>query len=71
MGKLDIKPFEEAAKRKFSDEVNEKAMTKKKLSNKVKSKAIEWCSKWDKCLSDPSWHPFKFVTDNKGNSKVQ
>ncbi|RHN60281.1 putative XS domain-containing protein [Medicago truncatula] len=64
MGKLDIKPFEEAAKRKFSDEVNEKAMTKKKLSNKVKSKANEWCSKWDEYLSDPSWHPFKFVTDN-------
>lgn len=68
MGELDIKPFLEAAKRKFSVEVNEKAATRRE---KVQMKAIEWCSKWDECLKDPSWHPFKVVTDKEGNAKVQ
>ena len=71
MGKLDIKPFVEAAKRKFSDEVNENATTKKFFYDEVQSKAIEWHSMWDECLRDPSWHPFKVVTDKEGNSKVQ
>jgi len=71
MGELDIKPFKEAAKRKFSDEMNEKAVTKREFSEKVQMKAIEWCSKWDDCVKDPSWHPFKVVTDKEGNSKVQ
>jgi hypothetical protein len=73
MGELDIKPFLEAAKRKFSNEMNEKAATKtkRKLSEAEKIKAIEWCSKWEDCVKDPSWHPFKVVTDKEGNSKVQ
>lgn len=71
MGELDIKPFQEAAKRKISDEMNEKAVTKREFSEKVQMKAIEWCSKWDGCVKDPSWHPFKVVTDREGNSKVQ
>ncbi|RHN75995.1 putative XS domain-containing protein [Medicago truncatula] len=70
MGEVDIKPFLEAAKRKISDEMNEKAATKRKLSEAGKMKAIEWCSKWDDCVKDPSWHPFKVVTDKEGNSKV-
>jgi hypothetical protein len=68
MGKLAIKPFEEAAKKKFSDEVN--AETKRKISNKaLKAKAEELCSQWEEYLKDPNWHPFKIITDN-GNSKV-
>ncbi|CAJ2660908.1 unnamed protein product [Trifolium pratense] len=69
MGKLDIKPFEEAAERKLSDDVNMKAATKTKLSSEVKLKAIEWCSQWEEYLKDPSWHPFKIVIDKEGNSK--
>jgi len=71
MGELEIKPFLEAAKRKYSDEVNEKKATKAQLREKWQLKAIEWCSKWDDCLKDPSWHPFKVVTDKEGKSKVQ
>lgn len=68
MGELEIKPFLEAAKRKFSDEVNEKKATKAQLREKWQLKAIEWCSKWDDCLKDPSWHPFKVETDKDGKS---
>jgi len=71
MGEVDIKPFLEAGKRKISDEMNEKGATKRKLLEAGKMKAIEWCSKWDDCVKDPSWHPFKVVTDKEGNSKVQ
>ncbi|CAJ2660872.1 factor of DNA methylation 4-like [Trifolium pratense] len=69
MGDIDIKPFEEAAERKLSDDVNMKAATKRKLSYEVKLKAIEWCSQWEEHLKDPSWHPFKIVIDKEGNSK--
>ncbi|GAU17326.1 hypothetical protein TSUD_110430 [Trifolium subterraneum] len=64
MGKLAIKPFEEAAKRKFSDEVNVKPATKKTISNEAK----ELRSHWEQYLRDPKWHPFKIVLD-KGNPK--
>jgi len=72
MDNLDIEPFLEAAKRKFFDEVNEKARpTKKnKVYEEVQLKAVEWCSKWDEYLKDPSWHPFKIVVDKEGSSKV-
>ncbi|GAU17325.1 hypothetical protein TSUD_110420 [Trifolium subterraneum] len=69
MGDIDIKPFEEAAERKLSDDVNLKAATKRKLSYEVKLKANEWCSQWEEYLKDPSWHPFKIVIDKEGNSK--
>ncbi|XP_057436898.1 factor of DNA methylation 4 [Lotus japonicus] len=56
MGDLDGKPFIKAAKRKFSgDDVN--------------IKAVEFCSEWEDYLRDPSWHPFKILTDKEGKSK--
>ncbi|XP_058762137.1 factor of DNA methylation 4-like [Vicia villosa] len=68
MGDLDIKPFEEASKRKFPAEGNGKA-AQRKLADERKMKASQWCSQWDGYLRDPSWHPFKIVTDKEGNSK--
>jgi hypothetical protein len=64
MGELDMKPFVEAPERKFSNDANMKAASKRKL------KASEWCAKWDEYLRDPSWHPFKIEIDKEGNSKV-
>ncbi|PNY00788.1 XH/XS domain protein [Trifolium pratense] len=55
IGELPIKPFLEAAKRKFSDEAHVKAM--------------EWFSKWDEHIRDCNWLPFKIVIDKEGNSK--
>ncbi|XP_058748346.1 factor of DNA methylation 4-like [Vicia villosa] len=66
MGELDIKPFVEASKRKFPAEGNGRA-AQRKLVEERKKKANEWCKKWD--VRDPSWHPFKIVTDKEGNSK--
>ncbi|CAI8611722.1 unnamed protein product [Vicia faba] len=68
MGDLDIKPFEEASKRKFPAEGNGKA-AQRKLADERKMKAIQWCSQCEDYLRDPSWHPFKIVTDKEGNSK--
>ncbi|XP_050883996.1 factor of DNA methylation 4 [Lathyrus oleraceus] len=68
MGELDIKPFMDASKRKFPDEGNGKA-AHRKLADERRVKAIQWCSQWDGYLRDPSWHPFKIVTDKEGNSK--
>ncbi|XP_058777000.1 factor of DNA methylation 4-like [Vicia villosa] len=68
MGELDIKPFEEASKKKFPAEGNGKA-AQRKLADERNMKAIQWCSQWDEYLRDPSWHPFKIVTDKEGNSK--
>ncbi|XP_057433590.1 factor of DNA methylation 4-like [Lotus japonicus] len=57
MGDLDsYKPFIEPAKRKFS-------------GDDVHIKAAEYCSQWGKYLRDPSWHPFKVVTDKEGKSE--
>ncbi|XP_045805551.1 factor of DNA methylation 4-like [Trifolium pratense] len=55
IGELPIKPFLEAAKRKFSDEAHVKAM--------------EWFSKWDEHIRDCNWLPLKIVIDKEGNSK--
>jgi hypothetical protein len=71
LGELDGKPFLEAAKRKISAEVNAKTATKRELFEEAKVKAMLWCTQWDEYLRDPSWHPFKVVTNKEGISKVQ
>lgn len=56
MGDLDIKPFQNACKQKFSpDEAMVQAST--------------LCSLWQDSLTDPNWHPFKVVTID-GDSQV-
>lgn len=57
MGELDIKPFTTATKRKFPKE-------------EAAEKAMVLCSQWEDYLRDPSWHPFKVIVDEGGNSKV-
>ncbi|WJX69592.1 hypothetical protein P8452_53813 [Trifolium repens] len=69
LGELDGKPFLEAAKRKISAEVNAKTATKRELFEEAKVKAMLWCTQWDEYLRDPSWHPFKVVTNKDGISK--
>ncbi|KAL5747852.1 hypothetical protein ACOSP7_024868 [Xanthoceras sorbifolium] len=56
MGALDHKPFCSVMNRKFPGE-------------EADVKAAELCSLWDDYLRDPSWHPFKIIVDNKGNTK--
>ncbi|XP_048229313.1 factor of DNA methylation 4 [Ricinus communis] len=56
MGELDGRPFHASAKRKFPDEDTD-------------VKAVELCSLWDHHLREPSWHPFKVITDETGNAK--
>ncbi|XVE69202.1 hypothetical protein DITRI_Ditri09bG0132700 [Diplodiscus trichospermus] len=46
MGELDPKPFLEAMKRRYNEELAEK-------------RASEVCSLWEEYLKDPDWHPFK------------
>lgn len=57
MGELDTKPFTTATKRKFPKE-------------EAAKKAMVLCSQWEEYLRDPSWHPFKIIVDEGGNSKV-
>ncbi|ONK62240.1 uncharacterized protein A4U43_C07F1810 [Asparagus officinalis] len=47
MGELDEKPFQNACKKKFQEDVDIKALT--------------LCSEWQEKLKNPSWHPFKIV----------
>ncbi|KAG8471492.1 hypothetical protein CXB51_036162 [Gossypium anomalum] len=56
MGEVDIKPFLVAAKRKYS-------------AKEADVKSAELCSLWQDYLRDPSWHPFKILTDKEGNCK--
>ncbi|XP_027343676.1 factor of DNA methylation 4 isoform X1 [Abrus precatorius] len=56
MGELDGMPFVKAAKGKFSDD-------------EVNVKAVELCSQWEDYLRDPSWFPFRVLTDKEGNAK--
>ncbi|GAV78267.1 XS domain-containing protein/XH domain-containing protein/zf-XS domain-containing protein [Cephalotus follicularis] len=56
MGELDGKPFHIAIKRKYSDK-------------DADEKAVEELSLWEDHLKDPSWHPFKIILDEKGNSE--
>lgn len=48
MGELDSRPFLEALKQKYNEEMAEE-------------KASELCSLWEEYLRDPEWQPFKFV----------
>ncbi|XP_028798727.1 protein INVOLVED IN DE NOVO 2 [Neltuma alba] len=48
MGELDNRPFLEAMKQKYNEEMAEE-------------RASELCSLWEEYLRDPEWHPFKFV----------
>ncbi|OMO67779.1 hypothetical protein CCACVL1_20320 [Corchorus capsularis] len=56
MGDLDAKPFVTAARSKFS-------------GKEAGEKAMELCSEWEDYLRDPSWHPFKILTDEEGKAK--
>ena len=58
MGELDGKVFVKAANRKFP-------------GGEVNLEAVKLCSEWETYLSDPSWHPFKILTDKEGKAKVQ
>ncbi|KAK5826500.1 hypothetical protein PVK06_021422 [Gossypium arboreum] len=48
MGELDGKPFLEAMKRRYNEELAEE-------------RASEMCSLWEEYLKDPDWHPFKRI----------
>ncbi|KAE8681191.1 Protein INVOLVED IN DE NOVO 2 [Hibiscus syriacus] len=48
MGELDSKPFLEAMKRRYNEELAEE-------------RASEICSLWEEYLKDPDWHPFKRI----------
>ncbi|TXG74083.1 hypothetical protein EZV62_002662 [Acer yangbiense] len=56
MGALDNKPFHSVMNRKFPWE-------------EADVKAVELSSLWEDYLRDPSWDPFQFIMDNKGNIK--
>ncbi|KAL6275842.1 hypothetical protein ACE6H2_019443 [Prunus campanulata] len=56
MGDLDEKPFQTATKKKYSEE-------------EADVKAVELCSLWQEHLRDPSWHPFRIITDKEGKTK--
>lgn len=57
MGELDEKPFHIAAESKFS-------------ATEAAEKAIELCSLWEDYLRDPSWHPFKVITDGENAKEI-
>ncbi|GMI86246.1 INVOLVED IN DE NOVO 2, RNA-DIRECTED DNA METHYLATION 12 [Hibiscus trionum] len=48
MGELDSKPFLEAMKQRYNEELAEE-------------RASEICSLWEEYLKDPDWHPFKRI----------
>ncbi|XP_022765144.1 protein INVOLVED IN DE NOVO 2 isoform X2 [Durio zibethinus] len=48
MGELDSKPFLEAMKRRYNEDLAEE-------------RASELCSLWEEFLKDPDWHPFKRI----------
>ncbi|BBH04786.1 XH/XS domain-containing protein [Prunus dulcis] len=56
MGDLDEKPFQTATKKKYSGE-------------EADVKAVELCSLWQEHLRDPSWYPFRIITDKEGKTK--
>lgn len=56
MGELDSKPFHEAMKRKYDE-------------NLAYERATELCTQWEEYLRDPEWHPIK-VVDVNGKHQV-
>ncbi|PNY03221.1 XH/XS domain protein [Trifolium pratense] len=57
IGELPVKPFLEAAKRKFSDDVHVKAM--------------EWCSQWNEHIRDRNLLPFKIEILDEEDEKMR
>lgn len=57
MGELDNRPFLEALKHKYNEEMAEE-------------KASELCSLWEEYLRDPGWQPFKFSDVNGKTREV-
>ncbi|XP_042465294.1 factor of DNA methylation 1-like isoform X2 [Zingiber officinale] len=51
MGELDVKAFQNVARKKFKSE-------------EADIKAAELCSSWQEEMKNPSWHPFKIVVTN-------
>ncbi|KAG6530458.1 hypothetical protein ZIOFF_012697 [Zingiber officinale] len=51
MGELDVKAFQNVARKKFKSE-------------EADIKAAELCSSWQQEMKNPSWHPFKIVVTN-------
>ncbi|TVU21897.1 hypothetical protein EJB05_31568 [Eragrostis curvula] len=56
MGELDEKPFANACKRKYG-------------RNDYEDKAAELASTWQEELKNPSWHPFKIISQADGENK--
>ena len=60
MADFDTKPFIGTTQR----------MPTLNFSERVKAKAMEVGSLWEENLKDPSWHPFKFIMDEEGKTRV-
>ncbi|XP_028769369.1 protein INVOLVED IN DE NOVO 2-like [Neltuma alba] len=59
MGELDNRPFLEATKQKYNEEMAEE-------------KASELCSLWEEYLRDPEWQPFKIIdVDGKAQEVIK
>lgn len=51
MGELDSRPFLEALRKKYNEDLAEERST-------------ELCSLWEEYLRDPNWHPMRVVKVN-------
>ncbi|KAK9138486.1 hypothetical protein Sjap_009080 [Stephania japonica] len=58
MGELDIKPFQESCKRKYSS------------MKEAEEEAVVLCSTWEDYLRDPEWHPFKVIEVNNKHQEI-
>lgn len=57
LGELDSKPFQIAAKKKYSAQM-------------APLKATEWWSLWEEYMKDTTWHPFKHIAEKGTNKEV-
>ena len=48
MGEIDVKPFQNACKQKYSPD-------------EAEVQATAQCSLWQELLKNPNWHPFKII----------